>query len=79
MSQGQRSRSNVTNFQPILAFTVGHIPTKLHRFLIGSFRDFVRRERRTDRQTDRQTQPKTIPARRMRAGSSKVQNIVGPP
>jgi len=25
--QGQRSRSNVTNFQPLLAFTMGHMPT----------------------------------------------------
>jgi len=29
-SQGQRSRSNITNFQSLLAFLVGHIPTKLH-------------------------------------------------
>jgi len=31
-SQGQRSRSNVTKFQSLLAFTTGHIPTKLHQF-----------------------------------------------
>jgi len=59
--QGQKSRSNVINFQTLLAFIVGHIPTKLHQFLISSFRDFVR----TD--THRQTPPKT-PARSMRAG-----------
>jgi len=57
-------RSNVTNFQPLLAFTMGHIPTMLHQFLIISFRNFVR----IDRQTDTQTPPKTIPARSMRAG-----------
>jgi len=28
-SQGQRSRSNATNFQTLLAFTMWHIPTKL--------------------------------------------------
>jgi len=39
--------SNVTNFEPLLAFTMGHIPTKLHQFLFSSFRDFVW----TDRQT----------------------------
>jgi len=58
-SQGQRSRSNVTDFQSLLAFTVGHTSTKLHQFLISSFRDFVW----TDRCTDRQMPPKTIPAR----------------
>jgi len=52
-SQRQRSRSNVTHFQ-LLAFTVGHIPAKLHQFLISSFRDFV--------WTDTQMPPKTIPA-----------------
>jgi len=31
-SEGQRSRSNVINLQPHLAFTMGHTPTKLHRF-----------------------------------------------
>jgi len=41
-------RSNVTNFQTLLAFTMGHIPTKLHQFQTSSFRDFVR----TDAQTD---------------------------
>jgi len=47
--QGQRSRSNVTNFKTLLAFTTRHIPTKLHQFLTGSFRDFVRT---AHRQTD---------------------------
>jgi len=41
-SQGQRSESNVTNFEPLQAFTIGHISTKLHQFLIYSFRDFMR-------------------------------------
>jgi len=44
---GQRSRSNVTNFQPLLAFTTGHIPSKLHQFPTNSFC--------VDRQTDTQT------------------------
>jgi len=43
---------------------MGHILTKLHQFLIRSFRDFVR----TDTQTDAQTPPKTIFARSGRAG-----------
>jgi len=30
-------KSDVTNFQPLLAFTMGHIPTKLHQFLTVSF------------------------------------------
>jgi len=59
MSQGQRPRSNVTNFQSLLAFPVGHIRTKLHRFLTSGFLDFAR----TDAQTDTQTPAKTIPAR----------------
>jgi len=65
-SQGQKSRSNVTDFQSLLAFTMVHIPTKLHRFLISSFRDFVR--------THRQTPPKTIPARSMRAYKNRSEN-----
>jgi len=35
-SQGQRWRSNVTNFQSLLALTMAHIPTKLYRFLTSS-------------------------------------------
>jgi len=31
-SYSQRSRSNITNSQPLLAFTMGHIFTKLHQF-----------------------------------------------
>jgi len=31
-SQGQRSKSDVINFQPVLAFITGHIPTKLHQY-----------------------------------------------
>jgi len=30
--------SNVANFQTLLAFTMGHIPTKLHQFRISNFR-----------------------------------------
>jgi len=52
-------RSNVTNFQPLLAFNMRHIPTKLHRFLTSSFQDFLQR----DTQTDTQTPAKTTPAR----------------
>jgi len=59
-SQGQRSRSNVINFQPLLAFTTGHIPTKLHRLPTSSFRDFLRTDRRTNWLTDA---AKNIPAR----------------
>jgi len=44
--------SNVTNFQTLLAFTMWHIRTNLHQFLISSFRDFVRTDRLTDAQTD---------------------------
>jgi len=43
---------------------MGHIPTKLHQFLISSFQDFVQ----TVTQTDTQTPAKTIPARSMREG-----------
>jgi len=70
-SQGQSLRSNVTNFQSLLAFTMGHIPTKLHQFLTSSYRDFVR----TDTAKDRQTPPKTIPARSMDT-SNNVANAV---
>jgi len=54
-SQGQRSRSNVTNFQTLLAFTMGHIPIKLHRFPTSSFREFLRTDAQMHRQTDSQT------------------------
>jgi len=57
--QGQSSRSNVTNFLPLQVFSMGHIPTKLHRFSTSGFRDFA--------QADTQTLPKTIPARSVRA------------
>jgi len=40
--------SNVTNFQLLLAFIMGHISTKLHHFLLSSFRDFVRTVTYTD-------------------------------
>jgi len=35
------SQSNVTNFQPLLAFTMGHIPTKSYHVLMSTFQDFV--------------------------------------
>jgi len=38
-----------------LAFTVKHIPTKLHQFPTNSFREFLQTERQTDRETNRQT------------------------
>jgi len=47
------SGSNITDFQSLLTFTMGRIPTKLHRFPTSSFRDF----QRTDTQTDTQTPP----------------------
>jgi len=31
---------------------MGHIPTKLHQFLVSSFRDVLRTDRHTHRQTD---------------------------
>jgi len=49
-------RSNVTNFQPLLVFTMGRIPTKLHRFPTSSFRDFMRTDRQTDKHRRRQKQ-----------------------
>jgi len=33
--QGQLS--NVTNFQPLLAFTISHIPTDLNRFVTSCY------------------------------------------
>jgi len=53
-SQDHRSRSNVTNFQSLLAFTMGHIPTKLDQFVNSSFFRFC-----ADVQTDRDTQAVT--------------------
>jgi len=51
-SQGQRSKSNVTNFQLLLAFTMTHMPVRSHQ-LLASFFIFYRL---TDRQTDRHDQ-----------------------
>jgi len=71
-SQRQRSWTKyVTNFQSLLAFTVGHIPIKLHQFLISSYRYFVRTD--IDAQTDAQTPPRTIPARSRRTGKNTVE------
>jgi len=70
-SQCQKSTPNVTNFQLLLAFPMGHILTKLHRFPTSSFRDFLR----TDAQTHRQTPPKIIPACSMRAGNKRDNTI----
>jgi len=47
-----------------------HIPTKLHQFVVSSFRDFMR----TDTQTDTQTQPKTVPARSIAGAQEKTPN-----
>jgi len=63
-SQGQRSRSNVTILEPLLVFTMGHIPGKLRQFLICSFELLCG-------QTDAQIPPKTIPCS-MRAGNSRI-------
>jgi len=41
------SRSNVTNFQPRLAFIMGHIFTKLHRLPISGFPNFVQIDAKT--------------------------------
>jgi len=65
------SRSKVSNFQPFLALPVGHISTKLHRFLTSSCRDFLR----TDSQTHRQTPSKTIPAGNLHAGNKQI-NVI---
>jgi len=67
-SQSLRLRSNVTNFESLLVFLMGHILIKLHQFSTSSFRDFLRT---THRQTHRQMPPKTIPARSMRAGNKR--------
>jgi len=67
-SQGQRSKSNVTNLPPLRAFPVGHIHIKRHRFSTSSFRDFVRTDIQID--TDIQMPPKTIPACNMRASNN---------
>jgi len=56
-SQGQRSRSNITNFQTLLVFTMVRTPTKSHQF---QMQQFLRLS--ADRHTDRQTSAKTIPA-----------------
>jgi len=53
-SQGQRSRSNVSNFQSLLALTMRHIPTKLRRFPTKRFRDFVRADAQTDKRQQKQ-------------------------
>jgi len=71
-SKGQSSRSYVTNFQLLLAFTMEHIPTKLHQLPVSSFRDSVRTDAQTDTQTDRKTPPKAIPAR----STAKAQVII---
>jgi len=49
-SQDQRSRKNVTNFQPLLAFPMRHISTKLHWFPTSSLRFSANRQ--TDRHID---------------------------
>jgi len=38
----------VTNFEPLLAFTMMRTPTKLQQFLMRSFRDFVQTDGLTD-------------------------------
>jgi len=75
----QRSRSNVTNFQPPLAFTMAHISTKLHQFLSSSFWDFVQTVTDTHAQTHKQTdtaQNNTC-SQHARAGNKVSRNIVG--
>jgi len=57
----------VNEIQPIPAITVGKIPTKLHQFLISSFRDSV--------PTDRPTRPKTIPARNIAGALLNMFNV----
>jgi len=46
--------SNVTNFQTLLAFTMGHTPTKVHQILTSSFGDFVQMGTQTDRWRQKQ-------------------------
>jgi len=61
-------RSNDTNFPTLLAFTVAHIPTKLHRFRIYSFGDFVH----TDTQTDIRRPNNTCLQHSWRAGNTEA-------
>jgi len=49
-------------------FTLGHIPTKLHQFLVSSFLDFLW----TDTQRDALMLPKTIPVHSMRACNDEL-------
>jgi len=72
-SQGQRSRSNVTNFQTPLAFTMGHIFTTLHQLWSVAF---VIMCGQPQRQTDTQTLPKTTLARSVRAGDNVMRQQV---
>jgi len=50
MKPAQAQRSNATNFQSLLAFTMGHIPTKLHQFQISSFFMNLHKQTQRDRQ-----------------------------
>jgi len=55
-SPGQKPRSSVTNFQPLLAFTDRrtYMYSWQDAFLISSFRDFVRTDRHRDRRQQNQ-------------------------
>jgi len=65
-----RSKSDVTNFQPVLAFTVGHIFLPSHINFSSVVWDFVQTD--TQRQTDRQTPPIAIPFGSMHAANNTV-------
>jgi len=63
--------SNMPNIHPVLAFAVGHISTKLHQFLISSFRDFLQ----TDTQTDA-AKNNTCPQHSWRAGKNRSRVLI---
>jgi len=53
--KGQGQIPPTSRFQPLLAFTGIHIPTKLRQFLTSSLGDFLWTVTQRDAQTDRQT------------------------
>jgi len=71
------SRSNITNFQVLLMFIMGHIPTKLHQFLISSFRNFLRTDTQIHSQIHRHTvAAQTIPTRSTAGAQVKTPTLI---